>query len=177
MPDRYDPFGVGERLLGSNLEEWRMAGAPGRMFISYRRDEATAQAGRLFDRLTDRFGDGQVFRDMDSIEPGVDFATVIEEAVAACEVLLVVIGPRWLAAADEQGRRRLDDPDDLVRVEVEAALGRDVRVIPVLIDGGARPRRQELPDSLATLARRNAFVLRNDTFRADAARLVAILER
>lgn len=81
----------------------------------------------MADHLADRFGKSQVFIDVDTIEPGVDFAEAIFYAVAACKVLLAVIGPGWLTATDERGRRRLDDPDDIVRLEIEAALARDVR--------------------------------------------------
>jgi hypothetical protein len=108
---------------------------PGRIFISYRRQDSNHLAGRLYDRLADRFGTGQVFIDVDAIEPGVDFAKEINRAVAASTVLLAVIGPNWLTAADERGRRRLDNPGDFVRLEIEAALARDVRVIPILGEG------------------------------------------
>src|SRR6202044_312660 len=107
----------------------------GGIFISYRRQETSHLAGRLYDRLIGRFGEGQVFIDVDAIEPGVDFAEEIFRAVAACKVLLAIIAPDWLPAADERGRRRLDDPDDIVRLEIEAALARRVRVIPILVEG------------------------------------------
>jgi hypothetical protein len=152
------------------------AAAPGRVFISYRREQASGVAGRLYDRLADQFGEAQIFMDVASIEPGVDFTEVITRAVASCEVLLAVIGPGWLTAPDDAGQRRLDDPDDLVRLEVEAALARNVRVIPVLVEGAAMPRARDLPEDLSTLARRNAFVLHHETFRADAARLAGVLK-
>src|SRR5207253_8227229 len=94
----------------------------GGIFVSYRRQETSHLAGRLYDRLADRFGEGQVFIDVDTIEPGVDFAEEITRAVAACQVLVAVIGPSWLIASDERGRRRLDDPNDFVRLEIESAL-------------------------------------------------------
>ena len=134
-------------------------------------------AGRLYDRLADRFGEGQVFIDVDTIEPGVDFAEEISRAVATCKVLLAIIGPNWLTATDEQVRRRLDDPNDIVRLEIETALARDVRVIPILVEGAAMPGRQELPESLAGPARRNALPIRHESFRADAERLITALER
>src|SRR5687768_11964174 len=90
----------------------------GRVFISYRRQESSDIAGRLYDHLAAHFGEDQVFMDVDAIPPGVDFAEVIGEAVTTCEVLLAVIGPRWLDATDQHGRRRLDDPDDIVRLEL-----------------------------------------------------------
>src|SRR6266496_4956729 len=139
----------------------------GGIFVSYRRHESSHLAGRLYDRLADRFGEGQVFIDVDTIEPGVDFAEEISRAVATCKVLLAVIGPA----------RRLDDPDDIVRLEIEAALARDVRVIPILVEGAVMPGRQDLPESLAGLARRNALLIRHESFRYDAGRLVTAIER
>lgn len=149
----------------------------GGIFVSYRRQETAHLAGRLYDRLADRFGEGQVFIDVDAIEPGVDFAEEIFRAVAACTVLLAVIGPGWLTAADERGRRRLDDPSDFVRLEIEAALSRGVRVIPVLAEGAVMPAREDLPGSLAGLAHLNALWIRHESFEADAGRLVAAIER
>src|SRR6266496_1444414 len=149
----------------------------GGIFVSYRRHESSHLAGRLYDRLADRFGEGQVFIDVDTIEPGVDFAEEISRAVATCKVLLAVIGPNWLTATDEQGRRRIDDPDDIVRLEIEAALARNVRVIPILVEGAVMPGRQDLPESLAGLARRNALFIRHESFRYDAGRLVTTIER
>jgi hypothetical protein len=148
----------------------------GGIFVSYRRQESSHLAGRLYDRLADRFGASQVFIDVDAIEPGVDFAEEIFRAVAACQVLLAIIGPTWLTATDEQGRRRLDDPDDIVRLEVEAALDRGVRVIPILVEGAVMPARQDLPESLAGLARRHALPVRHESFHYDAGRLMSAIE-
>jgi len=147
----------------------------GGIFISYRRQESGHFAGRLSDRLADSFGANRVFMDVDTIRPGVDFAEAISRAVETSNVLLAIIGPHWLATMDEQGRRRLDDPDDIVRLEIEAALARDVRIIPILVDDAAMPRRQDLPESLTDLVRLNAFVARHESFRNDAERLVAEL--
>jgi predicted ATPase len=149
--------------------------ASGGVFISYRRQEASGLAGRLYDRLAARFGDDQVFMDVDTIALGVDFAEVITQAVSTCQVLLAIIGPRWLTASDQDGRR-LDDPDDIVRLEIAAALERDIRVIPILVEGAVMPRLQELPENLAGLARRNALILRHESFRADADRLLTAIE-
>lgn len=149
----------------------------GGIFVSYRRQESSHLAGRLADRLADRFGESQVFIDVDTIEPGVDFAEEIILAVAACKVLLAIIGPNWLTATDEQGRRRLDAPDDIVRLEVEAALARGVRVIPILVEGAVMPAREDLPDSLAGLVRRNALLIRHESFRSDVGRLVTAIDR
>jgi hypothetical protein len=149
----------------------------GGIFVSYRRQESAHLAGRLYDRLADQFGEGQIFIDVDAIDLGVDFAEEISRAVAACKVLLAVIGPNWLTITDERGRRRLDDPDDFVRLEIEAALARDVRVIPILLEGAVMPGRQDLPESLAGLARRNRLLIRHESFRSDVERLVATISR
>jgi TIR domain len=132
------------------------AARPGRIFISYRREDTAYPAGWLFERLAEHFGGDQVFKDVDSIELGDDFVEVITRAVGSCDVLLALIGDQWLTISDTHGRRRLDAPDDFVRVEIEAALTRNVRVIPILVDGAMMPRADQLPASLAMLARRNA---------------------
>src|SRR5215213_4899040 len=119
------------------------AGSTGRIFLSYRRDESAYPAGWLYDRLANRYGGGQVFKDVDSIRLGDDFVEVITRAVGSCDVLLALIGDEWLTITDEHGRRRLDDPGDFVRLEIEAALARNVRVIPVLVDGARMPRPDE----------------------------------
>ncbi|HKX14780.1 MAG TPA: toll/interleukin-1 receptor domain-containing protein [Propionibacteriaceae bacterium] len=147
------------------------------IFVSYRRQETNHLAGRLYDRLADRFGEDRVFMDVDSIEPGVDFSDAIQQAIGSSDVLLALIGPDWLTATDEDGRRRLDNPDDLVRLEVEAALERGIRVIPVLAEGATMPRRQDLPDSLAALVRRNAVRLSHESFGHEAARLIDTLAK
>jgi len=149
----------------------------GGIFVSYRRQESSHLAGRLADRLAARFGEGQVFIDVDTIEPGVDFAEEILRAVAACKVLLAIIGQNWLTSADDRGRRRLDDPDDIVRLEIEAAIVRGVRVIPILVEGAVMPGREDLPEGLAPLARRNAFSIRHESFPYDVRRLITAIER
>jgi hypothetical protein len=147
-------------------------------FISYRRKESSHLAGRIYDRLVGRFGEGQVFMDVDTLELGVDFAEEISQAVTACQVLLVIIGPGWLTATDEHGRRRLDDPDDLVRLEIETALVRhDVRVIPILTEGAAMPAPNDLPESLVGLTRRNEWTIRHESFGSDVERLITTIER
>ena len=132
---RYSPC---VRARSGGAESGVVGGGPsGRIFISYRRGDTSATAGRLFDRLEGRFGVGSVFMDVDTIEPGLDFVEVIGGAVGSCDVLLALIGARWLGAVDEHGRRRLDDPDDFVVLEITTALERGIRVIPVLVDGAA----------------------------------------
>jgi TIR domain len=110
--------------------------APGRIFISYRRQETAYPAGWLYERVAAHFGREQVFKDVDSIVLGDDFAEVIANAVGSCNVLLALIGDRWLTITDEDGRRRLDDPDDFVRLEIETALERNILVWAPLGDLG-----------------------------------------
>lgn len=145
--------------------------------ISYRREDSGGWARSLYDRLSTRFGDGQVFFDVDTIAPGVDFVKAITDTVSRCEVLLAVIGPRWTTITDERGRRRIDLEQDYVRVEIESALERDIRVIPVLVDNAKMPESEELPPALASLVRRNAYNLDPESFDRDAAYFVTILER
>jgi hypothetical protein len=152
------------------------AHSPGRIFISYRREESAYPAGWLYDRLADRYGGGQVFKDIDSIRLGDDFVEVITRAVGSCDVLLALIGDRWLTITDEDGRRRLDNPADFVRVEIEAALKRNVRVIPILVDGAQMPRAADLPRSLAKLVRRQALELSPARFDSDTSRLLRVLD-
>ncbi|MDX6690937.1 MAG: hypothetical protein QOG15_2394 [Solirubrobacteraceae bacterium] len=127
-----------------------------RVFINYRRSDSAGWARQLHGDLGRHFASERIFRDV-AIEPGVDFVDHIERVMDACEVCIVVIGPRWLSATNPDGRRRLDDPTDLVRLEIERALQRpDVEVIPVLVDGAAMPAERDLPLGLQPLARRNA---------------------
>jgi len=151
--------------------------APGRIFMSYRREETAYPAAWLFERLASHFGRDQIFKDVDSIELGDDFVEVITTAVGSCEVLLALIGSRWLTVTDQDGHRRLDDPSDFVRLEIEAALTRNVRVIPILVDEARMPRADELPASLAKLARRQALELNPGRFEADTRRLLRVLDR
>ena len=153
------------------------APSPGRIFISYRREETAYPAGWLYDRLAGRYGDGQIFKDVDSIELGDDFVEVITSAVGNCDVLLALVGDEWLTITDADGRRRLDDPNDFVRLEIEAALTRNVRVIPILVDGSRMPHAEEVPASLAGLARRQALELSPTRFDSDTGRLLKVLDK
>jgi hypothetical protein len=128
-----------------------------RIFISYRREETAYQAAWLFERLAGRYDRDQVFMDIDSIQLGDDFVKVITDRVASCRVLLVLIGDRWLTITDQEGRRRLDDPKDFVRLEIETALRHNVRVIPILFQGARMPQADQLPPSLAGLVRKQAL--------------------
>lgn len=130
----------------------------GILFISYRRDDSQGFAGRLEDDLSEHFGDALVFRDRE-IPAGTDFAAHLERNLAEAEVVLVVIGPNWLAARDAAGGRRLDMPQDWVRREIVLALATRVPVVPVLVGGATMPAASDLPTALAPLAGRQAFVL------------------
>lgn len=146
-----------------------------RIFLSYRRDDSAGHAGRLFDRLAEHFGKEQLFMDVDDIELGEDFVQVIEAAVNSSAVLLVVIGRRWLAGGDAT-THRLDNPNDFVRLEVAAALARNIRVIPVLVQDASMPRPQDLPDDIASLSRRNAISLSDLRWNRDLDQLISRLD-
>lgn len=148
----------------------------GRIFISYRREETAFPAGWIFDRLAAHFGKDQVFKDVDSIKPGDDFAEIIAEAVGRCAVLLALIGERWISITDKSGHRRLDDPRDFVRVEIEAALSRGVRVIPILVGGAQMPDESELPPSMTALGRRQALSVDPFDFDSDTGKLLRFLD-
>ena len=149
-----------------------------KIFISYRRADSAMATGRLLDRLAVAFDPDDIFIDVDDISLGVDFREHIRERIALTDILLVIIGPQWLEASDAKGRR-LDDPSDLVRIEVESGLHRpDCRVIPVLLGDTPMPPADQLPASLRDLAFRNAARLRNDPdFAADVDRLLKVLLR
>jgi hypothetical protein len=144
----------------------------GKIFINYRRGDDPGFTQALYQRLEDEFAAGGLFMDVEGhIKPGDDFAQVLNAQVAASDVLLVVIGPRW---ADLFVARH-DDPDDFVAIEIKAALDQDKRVIPVLVGGAGMPRTDTLPEAIRPLARRNAVGLRPERFKADCQGLVAAL--
>jgi hypothetical protein len=145
------------------------------IFISYRRGDSEGESGRLFDDLVHRFGERSVFMDVAGIAPGRDFRKAIEESVATCGALLAVVGPAWSSVRDAEGKRRLDDPADFVRLEVANALTRDVSVIPVLVRGAKMPRADELPADLRELAFRNAVEISHARWKADVSVLVEAL--
>jgi hypothetical protein len=145
-------------------------------FISYRRDDAAGYAGRLHEALERRLGEDQIFRDIDTLEPGLDFVDAIGSRLRECRVFLAIIGREWLDATDAAGHRRLDQSHDYVRLEIAGALARrDVRVIPVLIEGAAMPAPEALPDDIRALARRHAMNLRDDAWDHDVDRLAAVI--
>jgi hypothetical protein len=148
-----------------------------RVFISYRRNETKWAAGRLYDRLAEVIGGDNLFFDVSNIEPGEDFVARITEMVGRCDVLLAVIGPGWLSTVDSSGGRRLDRPNDLVRIEVRAALERNIRVIPMLVDGASMPDESQLPRDISALARRNAHDVSFKHFHVDLDSFIRVLQR
>jgi len=146
----------------------------GRIFISYRREENGWPARKLYEVMAERFGEDRVFKDVDSIEPGDDFVDQIQSAVASCDVLLALVGRNWTTTTGPGGGRRLDDPEDFVRLEIEAALNRGIRVIPILVDDARMPKATELPPALAPFLRRQAITVSPVTF--DTGRLLRTIE-
>ena len=138
-----------------------------KVFISYRREDSAGYAGRVRDRLASELGRDLLFMDVDGIPLGVNFVKVLQEEVAKCSVLLAVIGRDWLDVRDEQGRRRLDAPDDWVRVEIAAALQRNIPVIPILLEGTQVPKRDQLPDDMRELAVRSGLAVHHASFHSD----------
>lgn len=146
-----------------------------RIFINYRRLDSEGYVGRLYDHLLRHFQREDIFMDVDSIKPGQDFVTALENAVAGCDVFIAVIGPSWLNAADEEGNRRLDAWNDFVRIEIASALHQEKLVIPVLVGRAKMPSPAELPEDIAALARRNAFELSHFHFPQDVEKLVMMI--
>ena len=147
------------------------------IFLSYRRDDSAGHAGRLYDRLIEHFGANRVFRDLDSLGYGIEFFPAIREAIASCDVLVAVIGREWVTVTNAAGQRRLDDPRDFVRMEIVAALERDMPVLPVLVEEAEMPSDADLPPPLARLSQFNGLELSDSRWDFDVGRLVTALER
>jgi hypothetical protein len=145
------------------------------VFISYRRQDSAGYAGRLFDILSSHIGTENTFMDIDTIEGGDKFRTVIHEKIESSSVLLAVIGSHWLTITDKDGNRRLDNPNDFVRLEIGKALKRGIRVVPVLVGGARVPRSHELPDDLRPLSERQALEIRDSDFHVDSQQLADLV--
>jgi hypothetical protein len=143
----------------------------GSIFISYRREDAAGEAGRLADHLTRRFGPHAVFMDIDTIAPGTDFVVELDRALGNTAVVVVVIGRKWLTVTNPDSSRRIDDSADFVRREIQTAFQRGTRVIPLLVQGAPMPSVADLPAELAPLATRQASAIQHEEFSADAQRL------
>jgi uracil-DNA glycosylase family 4 len=146
------------------------------IFINYRRQDSEGYVGRLYDHLVQHFGSECVFMDVDSIQPGADFLKTLEEAVAACDVFIAVIGPQWLTITDESGSRRLDLWNDFVRIEIASALKQDKLIIPILVGQAQMPPPSALPEEIAALSRRNAIILSHQRFGHDIEKLVSAIK-
>ncbi|MDF0665539.1 MAG: toll/interleukin-1 receptor domain-containing protein [Nitrospira sp.] len=147
-----------------------------KILISYRREDSADVTGRIYDRLIQVFPQS-VFRDVDSIPLGVDFRTYLDEQVGKCDVFLAVIGPDWMGPKDSQGKTRLEDPRDFVRIEIESALKRRIPVIPVLVRGASMPSAKNLPDSMQALTMRNSAIVRSGPdFHHDMDQLIEFLK-
>lgn len=148
------------------------------IFISYRRADSLGSAGRIYDRLLEHFEEENIFMDVEIIEPGADFVKEIENAVRSCDIALIIIGPDWLSITDDKGNRRLDLPEDFVRLEVATALKMDIIVIPVLVENAEMPKSLDLPEDLKLLARKNAVEIRHTRFHSDISKLIdALIKR
>lgn len=147
-----------------------------KIFISYRRDDSAGYSGRLADRLALTFGVEQIFRDFEDIHPGQNFAESIHANLSGADVFLVMIGPRWLQISDDTGQRRLDNPEDFVRREIEIALQRGIQIIPILINAAQMPRTSDLPASIATLNYRQAVELSDSRWEQDVDKLIGYIK-
>ncbi|MHB8625693.1 MAG: uracil-DNA glycosylase family protein [Aggregatilineales bacterium] len=147
-----------------------------RIFINYRRQDSEGYVGRLYDYLAQHFERGDIFMDVDSIKPGADFVTVLEEAVANCDVFLAIIGPQWSSISDASGNRRLENWNDFVRIEIASALKQNKLVIPVLVGSARMPSPDELPTELTPLVRRNAIEISHQRFAYDVERLASAMK-
>lgn len=146
------------------------------IFISYRRDDSEGEAGRLYDDLVRAYGDASVFMDVAGIQPGLDFRQAIDDNVAACGVLLAVIGPTWATITGHDGARRLDNASDYVRLEIASALKRGIPVIPVLVHDAHMPALEQLPDDIKDLRYRNSVELTHARWGSDAPLLISALK-
>ncbi len=149
-----------------------------KIFINYRRADSQTIADRIHDYLVRKLGDRNVFKDVHDIKPGDDFRAAIEKAIISTDIVLMVIGRHWVNIADSSANRRLDNPNDWVRIELEMAVRHEKRIIPVLVDGVTMPSADELPASISQLAFRNASLVRNDPdFTSDMDRLINRLNK
>ena len=147
-----------------------------RVFISYRRNDSKYQARMIYAAFQKVLPRDRLFMDIDSIPPGVDFVEMLQSWVNQCEIMLALIGPGWIDALDPKtSRRRLDDPNDFVRIEIREALSRGIPIVPVLLDGASMPDTEQLPDDMKGLVRRQAEFVAYRTFDADVERLIKAL--
>ena len=170
---RFQPGrGTLERLVTPHRK-----GRVGSIFISYRRSDSADITGRIYDRLVDEYGRDSIFKDVDSIPLGTDFKEYLDRKVSECSFFLAIIGDHWLDAKDDSGTKRLDDPQDFVRVEIESALEQGLPVIPLLVRGAKMPEAEDLPEGLKRLVYKNGIPIRPDPdFHRDMDRLISALD-
>lgn len=149
----------------------------GGIFLSYRREDSAGHAGRLYDRIAERFPGRPLFFDVEALEPGHDWVDALERALERCALLVAVIGPRWLTVTDRQGNPRLSQGDDTLRREIATALKRALPVLPLLVGGARMPGVRELAPDLQPLARRHALEIRDDAFAEGVERALDAVER
>lgn len=154
-----------------------MASLPGTIFINYRKDDSSWNALALYNELQKYFSKEQIFKDFNTILPGDDFVVSIDNALRKCDVLLVIIGKSWLGMKDVEGRSRLDDPDDFVRLEIATALSRNIQVIPVLFDDTPMPRNEDLPENIRHLTRRQFVEIDSKRFEDDIRKLAEAIKK
>jgi hypothetical protein len=143
-----------------------------RIFMSYRRSDSISITGRIYDRFVETFGEDNVFKDVDDIPLGSDFREIVKDSIESCDAVLVIIGSTWCDVMDDEGRKRLDNPTDFVRIEVETALQSKKMVVPILVTGATMPHEEDIPSNLRDLLFRNAATVRDDPdFNRDVARL------
>ncbi len=147
------------------------------VFISYRVQDSAGETGRLVDALKDAFYDDQIFVDIEKLEPGVDFTEALAKSLDSCDILLAIIGTEWAGRADSHNITRINKPDDWVRIELETALKRNIRLIPVLVSGASLPTVNEIPESLLPLLKRQTIELSNKRWKYDTEQLINFLER
>ena len=141
------------------------------VFVSYRREDTAGEARALFNELSTKLGKESVFMDVDNIALGRDFRQVLREHLAACDLLLVIVGKGWVEAKDASGRNRLEQPNDFVRLEIESALKRNIPVTPVLVQGAQMPTVDQLPVDVRDFAYRNGFELSHARWESDVAEM------
>ena len=157
------------------MSESNIQASPGSIFICYRREDSADVTGRIYDRLVDHFGAERVFMDVEAIRLGYDFRSEIDETIKVCSIVIVVIGDEWLAQVDD--KRRIDDENDRVRIEIESALRREIPIIPVLTRGASHPTKAMLPASLEALAYRHGTSIRHEHFRGDVDSLISQMDK
>lgn len=151
--------------------------ANNKIFVSYRRHDASGEAGRLVDHLQEIYGEDSVFLDVETLEAGLDFVQAIDKALNSCKVFIAIIGPHWVNIKDSEGKSRIFHEGDFIRIEIAAALKRNIRVIPVLVNGAVMPTAEQLPEDLRALTRRHAHELSSSRWKYDCDQLASVLAK